>query len=73
MNREEVNLSTGFPKFYGELCNWSVEKKLQTSVNFMFGLILDTAAAVGDIVISCSSVSTDLLPAPGQKEKIRSH
>lgn len=37
----------------------------QTSVSFMPGLIFDTAAAVGDIVVICSSVSTDVLTGPG--------
>lgn len=32
----------------------------------MSGFILDTAAAVGDIVVSCISVSTDVVPTgPG--------
>lgn len=34
----------------------------------MPGLILETAAAVGDKVVNCSSVSKDVeLPGPGQK------
>lgn len=40
-----------------------------TSVSFMPGFILDTAAAVGDIVVNCSSVSTDVeLTGPRQSE-----
>lgn len=36
----------------------------------MPGFILDTAAAVGDIVVICSSVITDVVPiGPGHSEK----
>lgn len=35
----------------------------------MPGFILDTAAAVGDIVVICSSVSTDVVPTgPGHSK-----
>lgn len=34
-----------------------------TSVSFMPGFILDTASAVGDMFVICSSVSTDVEPA----------
>lgn len=34
-----------------------------TSVSFMPGFILDTASAVGDRFVICSSVSTDVEPA----------
>lgn len=41
-----------------------------TSVSFMPGLILETAAAVGDIVVNCSSVSRDVeLTGPAQKAR----
>lgn len=33
-----------------------------TSVSFMPGFILDTASAVGDRFVICSSVSTDVEP-----------
>ena len=45
-----------------------------TSVSFTPGLILDTVAAVGDIVVICSSVSTDDVPSgPGQKKERTHH